>query len=43
MGGSNATKPVSTSIKEMLDNVIDKYKENDNGGFYNYNGNKYGW
>ena len=43
MGGSNAQKPVTTSVKEMLDNVIDKYKENDNGGFYNYNGNKYGW
>eukprot|EP00483_Globobulimina_turgida_P009261 UN09280 len=38
MGGKNATKTAHDSIKEMLDNVIDKYQTLINGGFYTYTG-----
>eukprot|EP01084_Bolivina_argentea_P151630 264661_1 len=38
MGGKNATKSTQDSIKEMLDNVIDKYESLINGGFYTYTG-----
>jgi len=45
MGGSNASSTVEDSVKAMLDNVIDKYKDEDkvSGGFYNYTGKVYGW
>lgn len=43
MGGKNASKTVTDSVQEMLDNVIDKYAELDNGGFYNYSGKVFGW
>ena len=42
MGGKNATKPVSESVQQILV-IVDDYEKRVNGGFYNYNGNVFGW